>query len=143
MVEVPSVGLDEEVGGAVGIEAIAITPPNSGKAGMPAVRDWSGGSNHNILWQVGIENFSPMARGDGAALVEVGDLGGGVNSAIGAACSVEGDWFSDNLSDRLFNFRLHGTMLKLSLPTVEVGSQVLNHESDALLRWGSQHRAIY
>jgi hypothetical protein len=57
----------------------------------------------------------------------MGNLGGGVNTAIGTSGPVQSDGMTENISDRCLDFSLYTSVIGLPLPAVEISSHVLNN----------------
>jgi hypothetical protein len=66
----------------------------------------------------------------------MGYLSSGVNSRIRSPGSVQRYRAFQNSRYCCFNFFLYCTLVRLSLPTVKVSAEVLDHQSNALYRLG-------
>lgn len=68
-----------------------------------------------------------MGRWDRTLLLEMGNLGGGVNTAIRTSGPVQSDDITENIGQSLLDFFLHAPVMGLPLPAVEISSHILDN----------------
>ncbi len=68
---------------------------------------------------------------DRAIHLEMGNLRRRMNTGIGSTCTMDGNRVAQHSGDRVFNIRLNRALVGLTLPAMEVSSEILNDEGNS------------
>jgi hypothetical protein len=131
-VAVPADGRQKDVGRDGVVEDVAIPPVAGREAGVPAAGNLRGGTDPDRARQAAVQGGGPAVGGNRTGGLEMCDLGGGMDAAVGSAGSDDAPRAEGvEVEECLLQGLLNAPLSLLPLPAAVGGSVVLKTQSDA------------